>query len=114
MRVKPCGLTVTNLPGWPNMTLAAEGEISLPNKQKRVPAWRCSLAQLANSSGVGVCPISAAQRRTMKPSMTFASPIFMSPASAIEYSYKKYLPGFQVKPSTLLFIFTLADYSPST
>jgi hypothetical protein len=58
--------------------------------------------------------MSAAQRRTMKPSMTFASPIFMSPASAIEYSYKKYLPGFQVKPVILLFIFMPAAYSPST
>jgi uncharacterized membrane protein YkvA (DUF1232 family) len=33
----PSGLTVTSLPGWVNISFATVGEISLPNKQKRLP-----------------------------------------------------------------------------
>ena len=54
IRAIPCGLTVTSLPGWLNITFAAVGEISLPNKQKRAPFRLSPLAHLANSSGEGV------------------------------------------------------------
>jgi hypothetical protein len=69
------------------MTLAMEGEIGLPNRQYSWPSWRRALAQAANSSGLGVCPISAAQRRTMKPSIIFGAP-FLGFRNVIDYSIK--------------------------
>ena len=90
MRAKPSGLTVTKRPGWLNMTLAAEDEISVPNKQSRLPFLPpLPFAQVANSSGVGLCPRSAAQRRTMKPSIIFDSPLLLLGAPAIEGIYRK-------------------------
>jgi len=50
----PSGLTETNRPGWLNMSFACEAEISLPNRNRRLPCCWYPLAHLANSSGVGV------------------------------------------------------------
>ena len=92
MRANPSGLTVTNRPGWLNITLAAAEEISLPNKQRRL---LLPLAQLANSSGDGLWPRSAAQRRTMKPSIIFESPLLLLDGSAITRIYRKSWQGLQ-------------------
>jgi len=66
---KPSGLTVTRRPGCLNITFAAAAVICLPKRQWESPLSPWPLAHWANSSGVGVCPSSAAQRRTMKPSI---------------------------------------------
>ena len=86
MRASPSGLTVTNRPGWLNMTFAASEEISLPNKQRRGPL---PLAQVANSAGDGLWPRAAAQRRTMKPSIIFDSPLLLLDGSATNRIYRK-------------------------
>ena len=93
MRASPSGLTVTNRPGWLNMTLAAAEEISLPNKQRRLPL---PLAQVANSSGDGLWPRSAAQRRTMKPSIIFESPLLLLDGRAMNQIYRKCSTKLQV------------------
>lgn len=56
------------------MTLATDGEMGFPKRQKRRPFSCCAFAHAANSSGVGVCPISTAQRRTMNPSIILDAP----------------------------------------
>jgi hypothetical protein len=88
-RAKPSGLTVTSLPGWLNITFAAVGEISWPNKQNRLPFKLSPLAHLANSSGDGGWPISAAQRRTMKPSIIFESSLLFRKNPGIKQTYRK-------------------------
>jgi len=85
----PLGLTVTSLPGWPNITFAAVGEISRPNKHSRFAFRLSPLAHLANSSGDGAWPRSAAQRRTMKPSIIFDSPFLLLRDSTIRTFYKR-------------------------
>src|SRR5262245_11448333 len=71
------------------MTFAAADDISLPNKQRRLPFLPFPFAQVANSSGVGLCPRSAAHRRTMKPSIIFDSPLIRLGALAIGGIYRK-------------------------
>ena len=97
MRANPSGLTVTKRPGWLNITLAAAEDISLPKRQRRLPLLPLPLAQVANSSGVGLWPRSAAHRRTMKPSIIFDSPLLLLGAAAIESIYRKSLPQLQGK-----------------
>ncbi len=68
------------------MTLATEGEIGLPKRQYCCPFCPCLLAQVANSSGVGLWPRSAAQRRTMKPSIIFGALSLELPKPSISNS----------------------------
>jgi hypothetical protein len=53
------------------------------------------LAQAANSSGVGVWPMSAAQRRTMKPSIIFEALCFGFGEPSMTSLYKKYFQKLQ-------------------
>ncbi len=74
MVARPSGRTVTKRPGCRSIILAAIGEMGLPKRQKRRPFCFCSFAHTANSSGDGMWPRSAAQRRTIKPSIIFGAP----------------------------------------
>ena len=74
-RANPSARTVTSRPGCRNITLATEGEIGFPKRQKRRPFSCWAFAHAANSSGVGGWPISTAHRRTINPSIILGAPL---------------------------------------
>jgi hypothetical protein len=89
LRASPSGRTVTIRPGWRNIIFAIEGEMGLPKRQHPLPFGISPLAQAANSSGVGGWPISAAQRRTMKPSIILCALFLQAEESSMTHCIKE-------------------------
>jgi hypothetical protein len=78
------------------MTLATDGEMGFPKRQKRRPFSCCAFAHAANSSGVGMCPISTAHRRTMNPSIILGAPwVEWEEEPTICFSISEIVGGFK-------------------
>jgi hypothetical protein len=84
------------------MICAIEAEMGLPKRQYPLPLGISPLAQAANSSGVGGWPMSAAQRRTMKPSIILGALLLQASGSSMTNSIKENSERFKKSCGGLL------------